>query len=69
MKNSICAFGFSGYVGSMNWQQFLPMILVLGVAVFFVWRSSSQKKHDHGCGCGCEHTDDAETKKTNPTER
>jgi len=52
----------------MNWQQFVPMAIVLGIAVFFVWRSSGQKKHehDHSCGCGCEHGNDVEAKKTTP---
>ncbi len=53
------------YVAPMNWQQFLPMIIVLGVAVGFVWWSSS-KKHDHGCNCGCAHDkhDEGQKQKT-----
>jgi hypothetical protein len=47
----------------MNWQQFLPLVIVLGVAVVFVWRSSGEKKHRPSCGCGCEHDHAAETKK------
>ncbi len=65
-KISICAIPDCGYVGDMKWQELLPLVAVLGVAVFFVWRSSSQKKHEHGCGCGCPHEPEAETKKNNP---
>jgi hypothetical protein len=62
-KISICAIPNCSYVGSMN---FLPLVIVLGIAVFFVWRSSGQKKHEHDCGCGCDHEHGAEPKKTNP---
>jgi len=54
-KNSICAILVCSYVATMSWQQFLPLMMVLGVAVVFVWRSSDPKKHDHGCNCGCPH--------------
>ena len=49
----------------MSWQQFLPLLIVLGVGAIFVWRSSSPKKHDHdhSCHCGCDHEHDTETKK------
>jgi F0F1-type ATP synthase assembly protein I len=47
------------YVGSMNWQNILVLVIVLGVATFFVWRSSGTKKHNHGCNCGCAQEDDA----------
>jgi hypothetical protein len=47
----------------MNWQQFLPLVIVLGVAVVFVWRSSGEKKHRPSCGCGCEHSHEVEAKK------
>jgi hypothetical protein len=59
------------YVGDMNWQEFLPLIAVLGVAAFFVWRSSGQKKHghDHSCGCSCHHETEVETKKENSSPR
>jgi len=50
----------------MNWHQFVPLAVVLGIAVVFVWRSSGQKKHDHDCGCGCEHGHDAKTGKNTP---
>jgi len=43
----------------MNWQQFLPLLMVLGVGAVFVWRSSSPKKHDHDCGCGCDREHEA----------
>ena len=40
----------------MNWQQFIPLIIVLAVGAIFVWRSSSPKKHEHDCHCDChEH--------------
>jgi hypothetical protein len=41
----------------MTWPQFLPVLIVLGVGVVFVWRSSTPKKHEHDehCGCGQEH--------------
>ena len=43
----------------MNWQQFLPLLIVLGVGAVFVWRSSSPKQHDHDCGCGCDREHEA----------
>ncbi len=49
----------------MNWHQFLPMLIVLSVAVVFVWRSSSPKKHDHNCNCGCAHDAKADAPKEN----
>jgi len=39
----------------MNWQQFLPLFIVLVVAVIFVWRSSGGKKTGCGSNCGCSH--------------
>jgi hypothetical protein len=39
----------------MNWQQFLPLFIVLVVAVIFVWRSSSSKQTGCGSNCGCSH--------------
>jgi len=51
----------------MSWQQFLPVLMVLGVGAIFVWRSSSPKKHDHSCNCGCEHEVETETKKEKVT--
>jgi hypothetical protein len=45
-------------------MNFLPLVIVLGIAVFFVWRSSGQKKHEHTSSCGCNHEPDAEAKKT-----
>jgi hypothetical protein len=46
----------------MNWQQFFPLAIVLGVAVIFVWRSSSKKS---GCGqdCNCSHEHDSPREK------
>jgi len=46
----------------MKWQQFVPLILVLGAAVALVWRSSG-KKTGGGCQCGCAHEPDAKSKK------
>jgi hypothetical protein len=54
-ENSICAAGDCGYVGDMNWQQFLPLFIVLVVAVIFVWRGSGGKKTGCGSNCGCSH--------------
>jgi len=65
-ENSICALTVCSYVASMNWQQILPIVIVLGVAVFFVWRSSSQK-HDHSCGCGCAHEPEDKNQKEKST--
>ena len=42
----------------MNWQQILPVVIVLGVGLIFVWRSSTPKKHEHDCRCGCAHEHD-----------
>jgi len=42
----------------MNLQQFIPLAIVLTVAVIFVWRSSGSKPHQHDCGCGCDHEHD-----------
>jgi hypothetical protein len=61
-ENSICALAVCSYVASMNWQQLLPIVIVLGVAVVFVWRSSSTK-HDHSCGCGCVHDHETDHQK------
>ena len=47
----------------MNWQQFLTLVIVLGVAVVLVWRSSAPKKHDHGCDCGCPNHHEGEARK------
>ena len=44
----------------MNWQEFLPLLIVLGVGAIFVWRSSSSKKHEHSADCGCKHKDPAD---------
>jgi len=49
----------------MNWRQFIPVMIVLGVAMIFVWRSSGKKT---GCGCngnGCAHDHPGEKKKEN----
>jgi len=50
----------------MSWQNILTLAIVLGVAIFFVWRSSG-KKHSHGCNCGCVHEDDPENQKNKAT--
>jgi|GEM_PF-1424410 len=47
----------------MSWQNILALAIVLGVATFFVWRSSGPKNHSHGCNCGCGHEDESETRK------
>jgi len=58
-KNLSCVNGFSGYVAHMTWQQFLTLVIVLAVAVIFVWRSSGGKKTGCGCNsCGCTHNHD-----------
>jgi len=59
-KNSVCAVCVCGYVGSMNWQQFLILATVLAVVVVSVWRGSGKKS---GCGRGCAHDHGAEAKK------
>jgi hypothetical protein len=48
----------------MNWQQFLPLIIVLVAVVLFVWRSSG-KKSGGGCKCGCSHEPESAAKKEN----
>jgi hypothetical protein len=63
LENSICTNPVCRYVGCMSWQNVLTLVVVLGVATVFVWRSSGTKKHNHGCGCGCAHEGDAETQK------
>jgi len=47
----------------MNWQQFLTLLIVLGVGAIFVWRSSSPKKHEHSANCGCDHEHDSDKPK------
>ena len=51
----------------MNWQQFLTLLIVLGVAAIFVWRSSGTKKHTHGHDCGCAREPGAEKQKDQAT--
>lgn len=63
MKNHSCEICFCGYVGSMKWQQFLPLVLVVGAAVVMIWRSSGKKADDCGCKCGCTHDHDGVAKK------
>ncbi len=53
----------------MNWQQVVPIVLVLGVAFVFIWRSSGQKKHVHGDHCGCDHQHGEETAKKTTAPR
>jgi hypothetical protein len=55
------------YVGGMSWQNILTLVIVVGAAIFFVWRSSGTKDHKHGCGCGCAHEDETEAKKEKTT--
>jgi hypothetical protein len=47
----------------MNWQNILTLVVVLGAATFFVWRSSGTKKHNHDCNCGCAHEDETGAQK------
>ncbi len=49
----------------MNWQQFLPLVIVLVAVVLFVWRSSGKKTGGCGCQSGCSHRHDSEAKKEN----
>ena len=49
----------------MNWQQFLPLLIVLVAVVLFVWRSSGKKSGGCGCQCGCSHEPDSPPKKEN----
>jgi len=63
MENSICAPAVCDYVGGMSWQNIVTLVVVLGVATFFVWRGSGVKDHKHGCGCGCAPGDEPEAKK------
>jgi hypothetical protein len=65
-ENSICAIRVCGYVAVMNWQEILPLIIVLGVAAIFVWRSSSPDKHEHGCDCDCHHDHSEKSKPETP---
>jgi hypothetical protein len=65
VKNRSCAIGVYGYVGTMNWQQFLPLVIVLIAVVLFVWRSSGKKSGDCGCKNGCSHEHESEAKKPN----
>jgi len=62
-ENSICAPAVCGYVARMTWSQFLPVLVVLGVGVVFVWRSSTPKKHEHDEHCGCGHEPDSHQEK------
>lgn len=62
-ENSICAIPVCSYVASMNWQQVLTLVIVLGVTAIVVWRSSSPHKHNRGCNCGCDHDPEAGNQK------
>ena len=50
----------------MNWQEILPLIIVLSVAAIFVWRSSSPDKHEHSCNCDCHHGHEEKSNKETP---
>lgn len=63
LKKVSCAIWFCGYVGSMKWQQLLPLVIVLVAVVLLVWRSSGKKAGGCGCQCGCAHEPDAEAGK------
>jgi len=62
-ENSICAAAVCRYVGGMSWPDIATLVIVLGVATFFVWRSSGTRNHKHNCGCGCAHENPTETPK------
>ncbi len=62
-ENSICAIPVCSYVASMNWQQVLTLVIVLGVTAIVVWRSSSPHKHNRDCNCGCDHDHEAGNQK------
>ena len=64
-KNPCCAICFSGYVGCMNWQQFLLLAIILGAAVLFIWRSSGKKAGECGCKRGCAHEPEPRARKEN----
>ena len=66
-ENPSCAIWFYDYVASMSWQNILTLVIVLGVAAIFVWRSSGSKDHKHGCHCGCAHENETENKKEKVT--
>ncbi len=51
----------------MSWQNIITLAVVVGVAAFFVWRSSGTKDHKHGCGCGCPHEGEADAKSKKAT--
>jgi hypothetical protein len=51
----------------MNWQQFVPIAIILAVGFAFVWRSSGTKKPDCGCGSACAHDHQAGSKKDSAT--
>jgi hypothetical protein len=47
----------------MNWQQLLPLVIVLVAVVLFVWRSSGKKSGGCGCQRGCSHESESTAKK------
>jgi hypothetical protein len=49
----------------MNWQQFLPLVIVLAAVVLFVWRSSGKKSGGCAGKCNCSHDHSPEAKKEN----
>ena len=61
-ENSICVIPVCDYVGGMSWPDILTLVIVLGIATVFLWRSSG-KEHKPGCGCGCDHGHEPEPKK------
>ena len=63
VKNPSCRICFCGYVGSMKWQQFLPLALVVVAAMLMVWRSSGKKAGGCDCKCACSHEPDGAAKK------
>jgi hypothetical protein len=64
-KNDCCAIGICGYVGGMNWQQFLPLAIVLFAVVLFVWRSSGKKSAGCDGKCSCSHDRNSAAEKKN----
>jgi hypothetical protein len=64
-KNRCCAIRFYGYVGSMNWQPFVLLAIVLAAVVLFVWRSAGKKSGGCSGKCGCAQNHDSKAKPEN----
>lgn len=47
--------GLSGYLGGMDWQQVLSLVIVAGAAGGLLWAKLRRRPalhRDHPCGCG-----------------